>query len=75
MIIVAWRKAGELPKDAQVMTVRHANVKTTKAGIKFIKENPNKFEKDDELEIIMPGKKFKIQETIQIGIVWRGDKD
>jgi len=75
MKIVAWRKAGELPADMPVMVVRQADIKTTKGGIKFIKDNPLKFEKDDVLEVIVPGKQFKIKETTQVSIAWKGDKD
>lgn len=75
MIIVAHRKAGDLPKDTDVMVVCHTGVKTTKAGIKFVKANPGKFEKGEELEVIIPGQKFTVKETVQIDIVWKGDKD
>ena len=75
MKIVAWRKAGDLPKDELVMAVLVDSVKTTKAGVKFAAENPHEFEQDDIIEVIIPGKQFKIKETTQISIAWEGDKD
>ena len=77
MIIVAWRKAGELPKDTLVMTVRQDGFTTTKQAIAYTKKNPNTFDKDDILEVIKPGKKFKIKEKpVQIEIeYWQGGQD
>ena len=75
MIIVAHCKAINLDPTEDVMVVRQTGIKTTKAGIKYIRENPGKFVKGEELEIIIPGKKFKVKETVLLEITWEGDRD
>ena len=75
MIIVAYRKAGELPADTTVMVLQQGAFKTTKEAVRFVRNNPNKYGTDAYLEVIKPGQKFRIQENIQIEILWKGDKD
>ena len=75
MIIVAHRKAGELPADTTVMVLQQGAFKTTKEAIRYVRKNPNQYATDAYLEVINPGQKFKLKENIQIAILWKGDRD
>ena len=73
MIIVAMKKAKEIEPEETVLQIVSMGVKTTKEALRFIKSKPDEFT-GKELQVIKPGKLFKVREKKQTEIIWDENK-